>query len=245
MNRFKWQNKSLDECSKLQRDFVVVLKDLSGKEILNANPEVKFGSYGGRPIDILQRRYEQLRDVWCEKQPTEFQDIFEVNSYCSEAFAYVSKLETMIESVKMIYREHWYREQYKAVSKHGFHALLAGTHSIFVLYKILKGFFYLIFIVTIGLMGWDYLETGTTPSNSDMEFLAKCFLIAFGAFVMEVALHTIFGKNHQQIIRDNIKKQEVPDSALSAHLLTIAQDTKKLRDDIEFFQQQWIKKLGG
>lgn len=61
--------------------------------------------------------------------------------------------------------------------------------------------------------------------------------------VSEFVLNTIFGKNHQQIIRDNIRKQEVPDSTLSAHLLTIVQDTKKLRDDIEFFQRQWEYKL--
>lgn len=245
MNRFKWQDKSLDECSKLQRDFVIVSNDLTSTAILNANPEVKFGSYGGKPIDILNRRYLQLKEAWYEKQPTEFKDIFEVNTYCSEALAYVSKLETMIEDIKNMYREHWYREQYFTMSKHGFHAFLAGTHSIFILYKILKIFFYLVFIVVIGVMAWDYLEIGKTPSDSGIEFLVKCFLIAFGIAIIEVILHAIFGKNHQQIIRDNIKKQAVPDSAFSTHLLTIAQDTKKLRDDIDFFQQQWIKKLGG
>lgn len=102
----------------------------------------------------------------------------------------------------------------------------------------------MIFIVIIGLTVWGYLETKTISDNN-LEFLAKFFCIAIGIAIMEVVLHTIFGKNHQQIIQDNIKKQEVPESALSAHLLTIAQDAKKLRDDIDFFQQQWIKKLGG
>lgn len=78
--------------------------------------------------------------------------------------------------------------------------------------------------------------------------LLYVFLL-FGIWVVlkfsELVLDAIFGKNHRQIITDNIRKQEVPDSALSAHLLTIFQDTKKLRDDIEFFQQQWVKKLGG
>lgn len=247
MNRFKLHN-SLRDCSKLQRDFHFS-GALAGEESLVVDPNLSTmrldDDGSSKPIEILYRRYMQLKDAWYEKQPTKFQDIFEVNTYCSEALAYVSKLETMIEGVKTMYREQWYREQYWTMSKHGFHAILAGTHSIFILYKILKIFFYLVLIVVIGVMAWDYFEGGKTPLNSEIEFLVKYFLLAFGIVIMEVILHAIFGKNHQQIIRDNIKKQAVPDSAFSTHLLTIAQDTKKLRDDIDFFQQQWIKKLGG
>lgn len=247
MNRFKLlQSKPLTECSKLQRDFYFS-GALASPDSLDINPNLntlRLDDGNAKPIEVLYRRYLQLKEAWYEKQPTEFQDVFEVNTYCSEALAYVSKLETMIEGVKTMYREQWYREQYLTMSKHGFHAFLAGTHSIFVIYEFFKYIFYLIFIVIIGLAVWGYLETKTISDNI-LEFLAKFFYIAIGIAIMEVVLHTIFGKNHQQIIRDNIKRQEVPESALSAHLLTIAKDAKKLRDDIDFFQQQWIKKLGG
>lgn len=242
MNRFKLHN-SLRDCSELQRDFHFS-GAMAGQESLNTNPNLstlRLDDDGeSRPIEILYRRYWQLKKAWYEKQPTEFQDVFEVNTYCSEALAYVSKLETMIEGVKTMYREQWYREQFWTVSKHGFHALLAGTHSIFVIYKFLKFLFYLycFFIIAMGV--WGFLNDG--------DLLLLLFLL-FGIWVVlkfsELVLDNIFGKNHRQIIKDNIRKQEVPDSALSAHLLTVAQDTKKLRDDIEFFQQQWIKKLGG
>lgn len=248
MNRFKESDATISNWSSIQRDFYFS-SVLAGEKSKQLNPNVnklKVDNNGEEaPISILHRRYLQLRDTWYNDQPNNFKDVFEVNTYCSEASAYVSKLETMIEGVKTMYREQWYREQYWTMSKHGFHALLAGTHSIFVLYKILKWLFYIVFIVTVGLMVWDYLDVGKKLSHSDVEFLVSGFLIAFGIAIMEVILHTIFGKNHQQIIRDNIKKQAVPDSAFSTHLLTITQDTKKLRDDIDFFQQQWIKKLGG
>lgn len=241
MNRFKLHN-SLDR-SELQRNFHFS-GALASQENLNTDPNLSTWIVDddgkSRPIEILYRRYFQLKKAWYEKQPTEFQDIFEVNTYCSEALAYVSRLETMIEGVKTMYREQWYREQFWTMSKHGFHALLAGTHSIFVVYKFLKFLFYLycFFIIAMGVLG--FLDYGV--------LLLYVFLL-FGIWVVlkfsELVLDNIFGKNHCQIIKDNIRKQEVPDSALSAHLLTIAQDTKKLRDDIEFFQQQWIKKLGG
>lgn len=241
MNKFKWHN-SLDR-SELQRNFHFS-GALAGPESLNADPNLSTWIVDddgkSRPIEILYRRYFQLKRAWYEKQPTEFQDVFEVNTYCSEALAYVSRLETMIEGVKTMYREQWYREQFWTMSKHGFHALLAGTHSIFVVYKFLKFLFYLycFFIIAMGVLG--FLDGGV--------LLLYVFLL-FGIWVVlkfsELVLDAIFGKNHRQIITDNIRKQEVPDSALSAHLLTIFQDTKKLRDDIEFFQQQWVKKLGG
>lgn len=241
MNRFKLRN-SLRDCSKLQLDFHFS-GALAGQDSVNTNPNLstmRLDDDGySQPIEILYRRYLQLKDAWYEKQPTEFKDVFEVNTYCSEALAYVSKLETMIEGVKTMYREQWYREQYLTMSKHGFHALLAGTHSIFVLYKILKGFFYLVLSVAIGLMGWIYLENGKTLSDSEMEFLAKCFFIYVGVVIMEALLFAIFGKNHQQIIKDKIRQSNVPDSCYSTHLLTIIKDTKKLRDDIDFFQKQW------
>lgn len=236
MNKFKWHN-SLDR-SELQRNFHFS-GALAGPESLNTDPNLSTWIVDddgkSRPIEILYRRYFQLKRAWYEKQPTEFQDVFEVNTYCSEALAYVSRLETMIEGVKTMYRE-----QFWTMSKHGFHALLAGTHSIFVVYKFLKFLFYLycFFIIAMGVLG--FLDGGV--------LLLYVFLL-FGIWVVlkfsELVLDAIFGKNHRQIITDNIRKQEVPDSALSAHLLTIFQDTKKLRDDIEFFQQQWVKKLGG
>lgn len=242
MNRFKWHDLFRD-FSKLQLNFHFS-GALAGPESLNTDPNLSTWIVDddgkSRPIEILYRRYFQLKKAWYEKQPTEFQDIFEVNTYCSEALAYVSRLETMIEGVKTMYREQWYREQFWTMSKHGFHALLAGTHSIFVVYKFLKFLFYLycFFIIAMGVLG--FLDYGV--------LLLYVFLL-FGIWVVlkfsELVLDNIFGKNHCQIIKDNIRKQEVPDSALSAHLLTIAQDAKKLRDDIEFFQQQWIKKLGG
>lgn len=242
MNRFKWHNLFRD-CSKLQLNFHFS-GALAGQKNLNTDPNLSTWIVDddgkSRPIEILHRRYFQLKKAWYEKQPTEFQDVFEVNTYCSEALAYVSRLETMIEGVKTMYREQWYREQFWTMSKHGFHALLAGTHSIFVVYKFLKFLFYLycFFIIAMGVLG--FIDGGV--------LLLYVFLL-FGIWVVlkfsELVLDAIFGKNHCQIIKDNIRKQEVPDSALSAHLLTIAQDTEKLRDDIEFFQQQWIKKLGG
>lgn len=248
MNRFKLQSKPLIECSKLQRDFHFS-GALASQDSLDINPNLNTlrldDDGNSKPIEILYRRYLQLKEAWYEKQPTEFQDVFEVNTYCSEALAYVSKLETMIEGVKTMYREQWYREQYLTMSKHGFHAFLAGTHSIFVVYKFLKFLFYLYCFFIIAMSVWVFLDDNSGFKFGDPTIVFLLFGIWVALKFSELVLNTIFGKNHQQIIRDNIRKQEVPDSALSAHLLTIAQDTKKLRDDIDFFQQQWIKKLGG
>lgn len=248
MNRFKLENKPFFECSKLQQDFMLsnVLVGESSKN-LDPNKDMLEGDSSGKskPIDILYRRYIQLKDAWHNKQPADFKDVFELNTYCSEAFAYVSKLETMMEGVKTMYREQWYREQYWTMSKHGFHALLAGTHSIFIIYGFLKTLFYAFLFIVVAV----YIYVAMTKENfnlSDSEI--KLFLKLGGIWMLivfvEGVLDKIFGENHRQIIKDNIRKQEVPDSALSAHLLTIAQDTKKLRDDIDFFQQQWIKRLG-
>lgn len=139
MNRFKLQSKPLTECSKLQRDFYLS-GALASQDSLDINPNLNTlrldDDGNSKPIEILYRRYLQLKEAWYEKQPTEFQDVFEVNTYCSEALAYVSRLETMIEGVKMMYRE-----QYLTMSKHGFHAFLAGTHSIFVIYEFFKYIF--------------------------------------------------------------------------------------------------------
>ena len=247
MNRFKLHN-LLRDCSELQREFHFS-GALAGQESLNTDPNsstLRLDDNGNsRPIEILYRRYFQLKKAWYEKQPTEFQDVFEVNTYCSEALAYVSKLETMIEGVITMYREQWYREQFWTMSKHGFHALLAGTHSIFIIYGFLKTSFYAFLFIIVAI----YIYVAMTKenfdlSNSEIELFLKLGGIWMLIVFAEAILDKIFGENHRQIIKDNIRKQEVPDSALSAHLLTIAQDAKKLRDDIEFFQQQWIKKLG-
>lgn len=190
MNRFKLHN-SLDR-SELQRNFHFS-GALAGPESLNTDPNLSTWIVDddgkSRPIEILYRRYFQLKEAWYEKQPTEFQDVFEVNTYCSEALAYVSKLETMIEGVKTMYREQWYREQFWTMSKHGFHALLAGTHSIFVVYRFLKFLFYLycFFIIAMGVLG--FLDYGV--------LLLYVFLL-FGIWVVlkfsELVLDNIFGK---------------------------------------------------
>lgn len=197
---------------------------------------------GSLPLEIVNRRYQQLRDAWHENQPTNFQNIFEVNTYCSEALSYVTKLERLLEGVKTMYREHWYREQYKTVSKHGFHALLAGTHSIFVLYWFVRAILFLVFFVAIGFAGLHYIDNGYF-SKSDMGFLVTMFCIIIGLKTMEFILYTVFGKNHQQIIKDKIRQSDVMEGCYPTHLITISQEAKKLRDDIEFFQRQWEYKL--
>ncbi|STZ08978.1 Uncharacterised protein [Moraxella caprae] len=193
------------------------------------NDDYPYPSY---PSQVLSDQSLHLKDAWYKKQPNDFTDTFELNAYCTKALSYVAELEKTLSTIKIMYENKWCLKQYKKESKHGFHAILAGTHSIFTIYKIFRKIFNFLFLISFVLLIANFFD------------MFAGFLITWIILkIIEFSLENIVGRNHRNIIKDNIRRRGIPDTCYPAHIFATTKEIKQLKDDIELFQQRWAEKL--